>query len=98
MQSVGESAPQPEDGEVIQPGKFLITSDNNLFAWNGSQWFQPIAGGGGGGGGGSGQHTQIVTNNPLTQSYDAVNNSYSLSFDINSLGSVPTTLRTRRIN
>ena len=83
MQSVGETAPQPEDGEIIQPGKFLITSDNNLYAWNGSQWFQPIAGGNGGGGGG--QHTQIQTTSPITQGYDSATNTYSLSFDIISL-------------
>ena len=83
MQGVDETAPQPGEGEIIQPGKFLITSDNNLYAWNGSQWFQPIAGGSGGGGGG--QHTQIQTTNPITQGYDSATNTYSLSFDIISL-------------
>ena len=93
----GESTPKEnEEYPYIQPGKFLITSDNNLYAWNGDTWFQPIAGGGGGGGGGS--HTQIKTTNPITQNYDAVNNTYSLFFDISSLNAAPAISRTRRIN
>ena len=93
----GESSPKEDDTVThIQPGKFLITSDNNLYAWNGDAWFQPIAGGGGGGGGG--QHTQIKTTNPITQNYDAVNNTYSLFFDISSLNAAPAISRTRRIN
>ena len=94
----GESSPQEDDTVThIQPGKFLITSDNNLYAWNGDTWFQPIAGGGGGGGGG-GQHTQIKTTNPITQNYDAVNNTYSLFFDISSLDAAPAIQRIRRTN
>ena len=85
----GESSPQPADGQIIQPGKFMITSDNNLYAWSGSSWFQPIAGGGGGGGGGG--DTQIVTSSPLTQGYTAATKTYNLGFDIKSLNSISTT-------
>tara|TARA_X000000950_G_scaffold259100_1_gene327204 strand:- start:311 stop:1366 length:1056 start_codon:yes stop_codon:yes gene_type:complete len=93
----GESTPQEDDTVThIQPGKFLITSDNNLYAWNGDSWFQPIAGGGGGGGGGN--HTQIATTNPINQSYNTVTNTYSLSFNISSLDAAPSTVRTRRTN
>ena len=84
----GESTPQEDDTKThIQPGKFLITSDNNLYAWNGDSWFQPIAGGGGGGG----NHTQISTTNPIVQSYVSSTNTYSLSFDISSLTNISTT-------
>ena len=89
-----ESSPQPEDGEIIQPGKFMITSDNNMYVWNGGQWFQPIAGGGGGGG-----DTQIVTSSPLTQGYSASTKTYNLGFNIDSLNSAPAAVRsTQRIN
>ena len=78
----GQSAP---DGRIkyIHPGKWLITSTNQLFMWNGSSWFMPIAGGGGGGGGGA--HTTIRTTNPINQSYNSASNEYSLTFNINSL-------------
>lgn len=92
----GESTPKEDDTYTnIQPGKFLITSDNNLYAWNGDSWFQPIAGGGGGGGG---SHTQIATTNPIVQSYVSSTNTYSLGFDISSLSAAPSTTRTRRSN
>ena len=91
----GESTPQEDDVYTnIQPGKFLITSDNNLYAWNGDSWFQPIAGSGGGGGG----HTQISTTNPIVQNYVSSTNTYSLAFDISSLDAAPSTVRTRRSN
>ena len=92
----GVSTPQPEEEEIIQPGKLLITSDNNLYAWNGEAWFQPIAGGSGGGGGGG--HTQIQTTNPITQSYNSSTNTYSLNFDISSLSAAPSIKRIRRTN
>ena len=93
--SADESSPQPGEGEIIQPGKFMITSDNNLYAWNGNQWFQPIAGGSGGGGG----DTQIVTSSPLTQGYTESTKTYNLGFDISSLNAAPSALRsTTRIN
>ena len=94
----GDSTPQEDETYThIQPGKFLITSDNNLYAWNGDAWFQPIAGGGGGGGGGGG-HTQISTTNPITQSYNTATNTYSLNFDISSLTTAPSITRIRRTN
>ena len=94
----GEVTPQEDDTYTnIQPGKLLITSDNNLYAWNGDTWFQPIAGGGGGGGGG-GDHTQIATTNPIVQNYVSSTNTYSLAFDISSLNTAPSTVRTRRSN
>ena len=89
----GDSSPQPEQGEIIQPGKFMITSDNNMYVWNGGQWFQPIAGGSGGG-----ADTQIVTSSPLTQGYTASTKTYNLGFDISSLDTAPSSVRTRRIN
>jgi len=93
----GESTPKEDETYThIQPGKFLITSDNNLYAWNGDTWFQPIAGGGGGDGGG--RNTQIKTTSPIAQSYNTSTNTYSLSFDISSLSAAPSTTRTRRTN
>ena len=93
----GDSTPQEDETYThIQPGKFLITSDNNLYAWNGDSWFQPIAGGGSNGGGG--QHTQIKTTSPIAQSYNTSTNTYSLSFDISSLSAAPSTQRIRRTN
>ena len=93
----GENTPQEdEDYPYIQPGKFLITSDNNLYAWNGDAWFQPITGSSGGGGGSD--PTKIKTNNPITQSYQESTNTYTLNFDISSLKPAPTTTRTRRSN
>ena len=89
----GQSAP---DGAIkyIHPGKWMITSSNQLFMWNGSSWFMPIAGGGGAGGGGA--HTTITTTNPINQGYDPATNNYSLTFNINSLNTVPTTRTIRR--
>lgn len=86
-----QSAP---DVSYTHPGKWMVDSYNQLFMWNGQQWFMPIAGGGGGGGGGA--HTTIRTTNPINQSYNSASNEYSLTFNINSLNSVPNSLRTRR--
>lgn len=80
----------------IQPGKFLVTSDNKLFTWNGDNW-QAISGDGGNGGGG-GDPTTIQTTSPLVSTFDPVNNHYNLAFDISSLGTAPTAARSARFN
>ena len=86
---VGTSAPQPIATEMIQPGKFMITGDNTLFAWNGNQWFQPIAGALAENGSVTNQHTRITTNTPLGHIYDGTTNTYDLLFQISSLPMIP---------
>lgn len=90
-----DKAPNENTGEVIQPGKLMVTSDNNLYIWSGDQWFQPIAGSSGGGVPDN-NHTQISTTNPITQSYNSSTNTYSLNFEIDSLELAPSTRRIRR--
>ena len=78
----GELAPY-SDGTV--PGKFMITADNGLYAWNGTQWFQPIAGGLTQSGESTSQHTSITTSLPIASSYHAGSNKYDLLFSIGAL-------------
>ena len=81
----GENAPQG----TINPGKFMLTADNSLFAWNGSQWFQPLAGGMNQAGEATSQHTSIKTNLPIANTYTSQNNQYSLMFSISALPFIP---------
>lgn len=77
----GQSTPQPIPGEIIQPGKVLITSDNNAYAWNGSTWFQLVTG--------ALNYTNISTTNPITNTYTAGSNTYDIGFNIDSLSMIP---------
>lgn len=89
-----DTAPNEDSGEVIQPGKLMVTNDNNLYIWSGDQWFQPIAGTSDSVP--DNNHTQISTTNPITQSYNSSTNTYSLNFEIDSLELAPSTRRIRR--
>ena len=83
----GELAPYTDK---TTPGKFMITADNSLFAWNGSQWFQPIAGGLTQAGESTSQHTSITTSLPIASTYHVGSNRYGLTFSIGALNQAST--------